>query len=135
MNDDKIYRAHEKIGFPSLNERDQAELLMENGLTILNSLTPKFKANYIPNSVLKKYVTITKEYFRVIYLKYGTFIHDSHKEHLKNVAVETSWVEITDEGKYLYKTSERGVSSLRKETDNYEDMVDYVIDIIFYFRD
>ena len=89
--EDEIYAVHEKLGFPTLSEQDQADLLLTNNPAIINKLTPGFRADFIPGALYRKYVTIHRETFRHYFIESDYFIRRK-KVQRENPLLDGDWI-------------------------------------------
>lgn len=127
MDSDSIYTTHEGIGFPTISEKEQADILIWHDAEIINRLTPGFKADYIPNEVAKKYIKLTKDTFRNLFITSG-YIEQLYDTHLRYPKLDSKWVEKTKDSKYVLKVQERGGLVHIEHFDDYESVIDYFVD-------
>lgn len=108
MNDSElIYKAHEAIGFPTIEKHKQAAILLSNDVSILNELTPGFEATYIPYSLFEKYITLTDEEFRE-YFSVDAYLEKLSKIHKESPRLDSEWYEENGSGGYTFYVQERG---------------------------
>jgi len=134
MDAEKIYKIHEGIGFPTLSEKEQADILIWHDVEIINKLTPGFKAEYIPQEVAKKYIKLPKDKFRVFFISSG-YIEKLYDTHLKYPKLDSEWVEKTKDSKYVLKVQERGGLVHIEYFDDYESVIDYFVNWIYKIYD
>ena len=60
----EIYKAHEKIGFPKLDNETQFRILVEHDNNPILDLVPHLRKEGFPFGLLNEYITITKEEFK-----------------------------------------------------------------------
>ena len=103
----KIYREHEKIGFPTIEKVKQVEMLLNRNVSIINELTPGFIADHIPYELYKRYVTLTEEEFKV-YFSIDNYIQEKKDIHLKFPQLDSFWFEENINGSFTQIIQERG---------------------------
>lgn len=130
MDEERIYKVHEEIGFPSITEQEQADILIWHDVKIINRLTPGFEADYIPPGVAKRYVNLTKDRFRELFSSSG-YIETLYDTHLKYPKLDSQWVEKTKDSKYVLKVQERGGLVHLEYFDCYDDVINYFVDWIY----
>ena len=131
MNAEEIYNVHEKIGFPPLSEKEQADILLWHDVAIINRLTPDFKADYIPPAVVKRYVTLSKDSFRTFFATSG-YIEKLYENHLNYPQQDSHWVEKAKKRSgYEFKVQERGGLVHLEFFEDYEKVIDYFVDWIY----
>ena len=130
MDIEQIYNEHEKIGFPKISEKEQADILIWHDVNIINKLTPDFKAEIIPPAVAKQYVRLSKRKFRKYFIKSG-YIEKLYDTHVKNPKLDSKWVEKTDNKKYQMIVQERGGIVHIEHFDNYDSVIDYFVNWIY----
>lgn len=123
----EIFLEHEKIGFPSISEQDQADMLIWHNPAIINKLTPGFEANFIPSEVGKRYISISKNSFRA-YFKTSGYIEKLYENHQQFPMQDSQWVEKTEDSKYQLMVQERGGLVHIEFFESYDDMIDYFVD-------
>ena len=130
MDSEKIYEIHKGIGFPTISEKEQANILIWHDVEIINKLTPGLKAEYIPQEVARKYIKLTKDKFRVFFIASG-YIEMLNETHLKYPKLDSQWVEKTKDSKYELNVQERGGLVHIERFDDYESVIDYFVDWLF----
>lgn len=130
MDLEQIYQEHEKIGFPKISEKEQADILIWHNVEIINKLTPNFKAEIIPPAVAKKYVRLSKKRFRKYFIKSG-YIEKLYERHINNPKLDSKWVEKTEDKKYQMIVQERGGIVNIKYFENYSAVIDYFVNWIY----
>ena len=130
MDSEKIYKMHEKIGFPPISDKEQADILIWHDVKILNNLTHDFKAGDIPPAVAKRYIKLTKDKFKQFFIKSG-YIEKLYDTHLKYPMLDNKWVEKTKDSLYQLKVQVRGVLIHKEYFKNYGSMIDHFVDRLY----
>lgn len=130
MVNEEIYKAHERIGFPEISEKDQADILIWGDVGIINKLTPYCNAEFIPKEIAKKYVKLNKQTFKEYFINSG-FIESLNETHLQYPSLDGKWIEKADGERYLMKVQERGGLVHIEYFENYDAMINYFADWIY----
>lgn len=130
MNTDDVYKAHEQIGFPEISEKEQADILIWHNVDIINNLTPNYKADYIPPSVAKKYIKLSKDKFRKYFIESG-YLEKTYDTHLKYTWLDNKWVEKINDSKYQLKVQVRGILIHIESFEGYDTMIDFFVKRIY----
>jgi hypothetical protein len=130
MDAERVYKVHEEIGFPSITEKEQADILIWHDVEIINRLTPGFKSEYIPPAVAKRYVKLTKDRFKALFSSSG-YIEKLYDTHLKYPKLDSQWIEKTKDSKYILKVQERGGLVHIEYFDHYDNVINYFVDWIY----
>lgn len=123
----RILLQHERIGFSSMDEQDQADLLIWHNVETINKLTPGFQADLIPIEVGKRYITLSKNRFREYFIKSG-YIEKLNDIHRQSPKLDSQWVEQTSDSRYQLKVQERGGLVHIEFFDSYDEVIDYFVD-------
>lgn len=126
----EIFDRHQSIGFPILSENDQFNLIFKYDLSIINNLTPDFRANHIPTEVAKKYITISKSRFTELFRQSG-YIERLNEEHSKHPLRDGEWIEELENGLFELYIQERGVIVDGRSFSNYDQVVNHYVDGFF----
>jgi hypothetical protein len=130
MESQRIYEIHERLGFPPISEKDQADILIWHDVGIINKLTPGFEAEFIPPAVAKQYVKLTKEKFRELFIVSG-YIERLYEKHLEYPRLDSEWVEKTEDSKYQLKVQERGGLVHLENFEDYDRVIDYFVNWMY----
>jgi len=127
---DEIYTHHQAIGFPTLSEQDQLQLLFQENVEIINKLTPGFEANFVPYKVLKAYVTISKERFKNFFLS-SNYYESLNRAHKENPSQDGQWLEQSENDSFIFYVQERGQIVQTIKFKSNEEMHDFFVDQFF----
>lgn len=124
--DSAIYKAHELIGFPTIETEKQLDILVNNNYSPILDLCPEIKNNGFPLALLNEYITIKK---------------DTLKQHLKEInyiQIQLDTYNKTSDGFWLRRVDkefefferERGNEFGHKKIKTEDEILDIYVGLI-----
>lgn len=122
----EIYKAHERIGFPTIETEKQLEILVTKNYKPIMDLCPETKNNGYPLGLLNEYITIEKEILK----KHLSEINYIQKQLDKyNRTYDGFWLRKVDGG-FEFFERERGNEFGHKRLETENEILDIYVSIL-----
>lgn len=118
--DDPVYKAHEKLGFPSLSKAVQIDILLYDDFKPIRAIIP----DPFPMGLLHHYITITREEFKA---HWKVVAHIENKLKTVQYGADGFWLRNHSEG-FEFFERERGVETNHKIARDMNEALDYFIE-------
>ena len=120
----EVYKAHEKLGFPELDEEEQCKILVTGNVNSIKSLIPEIKDKAFPMRLINDYITIDHNRLKK-YLINTNFIENNIKRYNGNPHSDGVWIKKQPDSSFEIHHQERGSSYHIDKAKNKLELIEY----------
>lgn len=121
-----VYKAHVKLGFPSLPKEVQFQMLLTDSMEPIKALLPELRNEPHPFGLWNHYITVTRGEFKE-HLKQIGFIHTKLKDHSRGA--DGFWLRPHPQG-FEFFERERAVETRNQVVKSEDEALDILVEVI-----
>lgn len=129
MENNPVYIAHQKLGFPALSKEIQAQILLRSDYSPIQQLVPE-KQYPFPLHLVKQYITLSKTEFKT-YLENSNYLTVNQENYLRQPERDGMWIRNKGEG-YEVIWQERGQIDETICLNSMADLYEWLCELLYH---